>query len=240
MEHVSTISYKIRSIIPHLLHLKTPCALCRRLHHGKFSVCTFCENALIPLGPACKHCATPLFETNLLVCGHCIKQKPPLDYVFAAYRFEEPLRTLLHDFKYREGLHLTKFLTSLMQTSLIDNTYQTECLIPIPAHKKRLQERGFNQAMVLAKHLAKHMQRPCLSSHIQKIIDTPSQAKLDAPARRRNLQNTFKLKTIPYKHVTLIDDLITTGSTANELAFQLKAQGVERVDLWCIAKTCLA
>ena len=238
MESVSAISYKISSI-PYLLRLKTPCALCRRLHHGKFSVCAFCENTLMPLGPACTHCATPLFGTKALICGHCIKKKPTLDYVFAAYRFEEPLRTLLHDFKYRENLHLGKFLISLMQKSHADEPYQTECLIPVPTHKKRLQKRGFNHTVILAKHLAKQIQRPCLISHIQKIIDTPSQAKLDAAARRRNLQNTFQFKPLSYKHVTLVDDLITTGSTANELAFQLKAQGVERVDLWCIAKTCL-
>jgi len=194
----------------------------------------------MPLGPACRHCATPLFETHLRVCGHCSQKKPHLDHVFAAYRFEEPLRTLLHDFKYRESLHLSKFFASLMQASFIDDIYQTECLIPVPSHKKRLRTRGFNHAVILAKYLAKKIQRPCLTSHIQKIIDSPSQAKLDAPARRRNIKNTFEIQKPPYKHVTLIDDLITTGSTANELAFQLKAQGVERVDLWCIAKTCLA
>lgn len=238
MERVNAINYINRSI-SYLLRLKTPCALCRRLHQGEFSVCTLCENTLMPLGLACKHCATPLFDTKALICRHCIKKKPPIDHVFAAYRFEEPLRTLLHDFKYRENLHLDKFLISLMQKSHINQPYQTECLIPVPTHKKRLKKRGFNHTVILARHLAKQLERPCLSSHIQKIIDTPSQAKLDAAARRRNLQNTFQLKAFPYKHVTLIDDLITTGSTANELAYQLKAQGVRRVDLWCIAKTCL-
>ena len=238
MERISTISDKINSI-PHLLRLKTPCALCRRLHKGKFPVCTFCQNTLIPLGPACTHCATPLFETKSHICGHCIKKKPALDHVFAAYRFEEPLRTLLHDFKYREHLHLDKFLISLMQKSHAAEPYLTECLMPVPSHKKRLQKRGFNHTVILAKHLAKHIQRPCLTSHIKKIVDTPSQARLDAPARHRNIQNTFQIKALPYKHITLIDDLITTGSTANELALQLKAQGVRRVDLWCIAKTCL-
>jgi len=175
----------------------------------------------------------------MLICGHCIKKKPPIDRVYATYRFEEPLRTLLHEFKYREGLHLGRFLTSLMLQSHDDTDDQTQCLIPVPTHRKRLQERGFNHAAILAKHLAKQIQRPCLLSHIQKVIDTPSQAKLDAPERRRNIKNTFKLKTLPYQHITLVDDLITTGSTANELAFQLKAQGVKHVDLWCIAKTCL-
>tara|TARA_R110002126_G_scaffold1177_1_gene6981 strand:- start:1499 stop:2203 length:705 start_codon:yes stop_codon:yes gene_type:complete len=233
MERMSSLSNKISSI-PYLLRLKTPCALCRRLHRGPYSVCTFCEHTLVPLGPACQHCATPLIKTTLQLCGHCIKNKPALDHVFASYRFEEPLRTLLHDFKYRESLHLAKFLSSIM-----GEIHQTECLIPVPSHKKRLRQRGFNHAVILAQHLAKKIQRPCLRSHIQKIKNTPSQAKLDASERRRNLQNAFQIKTLPYQHVTLIDDLITTGSTANELALQLKAQGVARVDLWCVAKTCL-
>jgi len=237
MERMSTLSYKLSykiSSIPHLLRLKTPCALCRRLHQGQYSVCSFCEQTLPRLGPACTHCATPLANTKLHLCNPCIKKKPALDQVFATYRFEEPLRTLLHDFKYRESLHLTQFLTHIM-----GKIPQTECLMPVPSHKKRLRKRGFNHAVILAQHLAKKIQRPCLTSHIKKIIDTPSQAKLDAPERRRNLQQAFRIKPVPYQHVTLVDDLITTGSTANELAFQLKAQGVARVDLWCIAKTCL-
>lgn len=237
MERVSALSYKISSI-PYLLRLKTPCALCRCLHRGPYAVCTFCEHMLMPLGPACQHCATPLvktrIKTKLNLCNTCIKKKPALDHVFTSYRFEEPLRTLLHDFKYRESLHLASFLASIM-----GEISSTECLIPVPSHKKRLKNRGFNHAVLLAQILAKKIQRPCLTSHIQKIIDTPSQAKLDAPERRRNLQHAFQIKALPYQHVTLIDDLITTGSTANELALQLKAQGVARVDLWCIAKTCL-
>lgn len=237
---MSALSNKIISI-PHLLRflrLKTPCALCRCLHDGPYAVCSFCEAMLPRLGPACTHCATPLANTKQRLCSPCSKKKPALDQVFATYRFEEPLRTLLHDFKYRESLHLTQFLTSIMSNNSNQIT-QTECLIPVPSHKKRLKQRGFNHAVLLAQHLAKTIQRPCLTSHIQKIIDTPSQAKLDAPERRRNLQQAFRIKPVPYQHVTLVDDLITTGSTANELAAALKAEGVTRVDLWCIAKTCL-
>lgn len=118
-------------------------------------------------------------------------------------------------------------------------TSQKTCLIPVPLHKKRLQKRGFNQAALLAQALSKTLHQPCLLQAIQKIKNTQPQAALDAKRRLSNIKDTFKIKPVPYPEVILIDDLITTGSTANELAYQLKRQGIKRVSLWCIAKTCL-
>ena len=191
----------------------------------------------IPLGAACVHCATPLPNTNHTRCGHCIKHSPALDAVFTPYRFEEPLRTLLHLFKYHEQLHLALFLAQKMQQTLPPINPQTTCLIPVPIHPKRMRTRGFNQAALLASHLAKQLKLPCLINTIQKIKNTTPQAELGARARHNNLRGSFSIKAIPYTHVILIDDLITTGSTANELAHQLKKQGVHEVNLWCVAKT---
>ncbi|MCH9755567.1 MAG: ComF family protein [Gammaproteobacteria bacterium] len=193
----------------------------------------------MPLGAACKQCATPLPNAQFNLCGYCIKHPAPLDAVFAPYRFEEPLRTIVHDFKYQEKLHLTPFLAEKMLAVQPTLHPKKTCFIPVPLHKKRIHERGFNQAAILATYLAKKLNQPCLLHHIKKIKNTPQQAKLEARTRKKNLQNTFKLKPVPYQHIILIDDLITTGSTANELAYQLKLQDVKHVTLWCIAKTCL-
>jgi ComF family protein len=193
----------------------------------------------MPLGPACKQCATPLPDAHITRCGHCIKHPPPLDAVFAPYQFEAPLRTLLHDFKYREKLHLSLFFTKHMQYTPPEFNPSNTCLIPIPLHKKRMRTRGFNQAAVLATDLAQQLNLPCLIQHIQKTKNMPPQAALAAKERKQNIRDTFSIKPITYAHVILIDDLITTGSTANELAHQLKSQGTEQVSLWCVAKTCL-
>lgn len=226
--------HKIASIA-HMLRPPAICELCNQYHAGSLAVCMKCTALLTPIGPACRYCALPLPDANFLVCGQCCKKKPMVDNVITAYCFEEPLRTLIHEFKYREGLHLLTFLTDLMLHALPDN-YQTDCLIPVPMHPKRLRQRGFNQAAELTKHLSKQLKLPCDLFHCKKNVNTPSQAGLSAEARRKNLRHAFQFKPLHYQHITLIDDLMTTGSTANELARTLKNQGVSRVDLWCCAR----
>jgi ComF family protein len=103
-------------------------------------------------------------------------------------------------------------------------------------HRLRIKGRGFNQAAILAKSLAKKLQIPYDLSSCQKIINTVPQATLDGEQRQKNLRQAFKTKKLPYKHIALIDDLLTTGSTANELARILKESGVEQVDIWCCAR----
>jgi ComF family protein len=159
-----------------------------------------------------------------------------MDNTHVACRFEEPLRTLLHEFKYHEGLYLCSFLATLIRDALPRGAETTQCLIPVPMHRKRLQQRGFNQAAELAKHLGKILQLPYDLHHCTKIINTPPQAQLNAEERKKNLLNAFHVSPLPYEHITLIDDLITTGNTVNELAKTFKQQGVARVDVWCCAK----
>lgn len=111
-----------------------------------------------------------------------------------------------------------------------------QCLMPIPMHPKRLRERGFNQAAILAMRLSKKLNIPYDIYRCEKIINTSPQAKLTATLRQKNLKNAFKARHIPYKQVTLIDDLVTTGNTACEIARVLKKQGVEIVDVWCVSR----
>jgi ComF family protein len=115
--------------------------------------------------------------------------------------------------------------------------HNPECLIPIPMHPKKLKQRGFNQAAILAKSLARRLKIPYDLNSCQKIINTDPQASMDGEKRQTNVRGTFSVKPLPYQHVTLIDDLLTTGSTANELARVLKKSGVQRVDIWCCART---
>ncbi len=112
-----------------------------------------------------------------------------------------------------------------------------QCLIPVPMHPQRIRHRGFNQAAILTKLLAKKLQLPCHINSCKKIINTAQQASLDGKQRQKNLRHSFKAKKLPYQHVALVDDLLTTGATANELAFTLKKAGVQQVDIWCCART---
>ncbi len=228
--------YKIASISQRL-RLPSICVLCNQYHRERIAICSPCLQLLSPIGPACYHCALPLPESDFSICGHCCKKKPSIDNAIAAYHFEEPLRTLLHEFKYHEGLYLCSFFATLIMKALPPEALQTQCLLPVPMHPKRLQQRGFNQAAELVKQLGRRLKIPYHLSHCKKIIHTAPQADLNAKQRQRNLHNAFHAEPLPYQHVTLIDDLLTTGSTANELARVLKKQGVRRVDVWCCART---
>lgn len=228
--------YQKIASITQTLRLPTICILCAHYHRGAFSVCSDCRKLLSPMGPACAYCATALPDDTFPLCGQCGKNKPDFDQAVAAYHFTEPLRTLMHHFKYQEGLYLSHFLADLMLQRKPTSIHLTQCLIPVPMHPQRLQHRGFNQAVELAKYLAKRLQLPCDLRHCKKIINTAPQVTLTGKQRRKNLAGSFAVLPLPFQHVTVIDDLLTTGSTVNSLAKALKNSGVHTVDVWCCAR----
>lgn len=224
-------------IISQSLRLPALCVLCHQFHQSRLAVCTECIAMFTPLGFCCQQCANPLFDTSYPLCGQCIKTPPYFDSALVAHRFEEPLRGLLHQFKYNSSLYLTSFLGQLMLNAERNTMTTPDCLMPVPMHKQRLKMRGFNQAAVLARFLSRRLNIPCDMTSCVKIANTSPQADLDGEQRRKNLRNAFACPPLSYQHVILIDDLLTTGSTANELAYTLKKSGVERVDIWCCART---
>jgi ComF family protein len=218
------------------LRIPVICRICHQYHRHQHAICAACIALFEPLGPACHSCAIPLPQPTPAVCGACSVTPPDLDRVYIAYRFTEPLRTLIHAFKYEAALYLSSVLTQVMLNA-IDKDDRSECLIPIPLHNQRLRTRGFNQAAILTKELSRLTNKPYLLQECRKIVPTAAQASLNAQQRRHNLHRAFQTSSLPYQHVTLIDDLFTTGATANEVARTLKQQGgVKRVDLWCCAR----
>lgn len=223
--------------------LPAVCVLCHQYHREVFAICQPCQELLPRIEHACVRCRLPLQDKNFFLCGHCIRQKPAFDQVFCNFLFEEPLRTLLHEFKYKEALYLANLITECMLEARPTQAYQPDCLVPIPMHRTRLKERGFNHAAHIAKHLGRHLGIPYHLSLCEKTIHTERQASLDSNKRKKNLTQAFRVKDVVqaknYKHITLVDDLMTTGSTVEALARSLKQAGVERVDVWCLARTPL-
>lgn len=220
------------------IRLPSICVLCNQFHKNTLAVCSECITLMTPLGSSCRHCAFPLYDSQHLVCGYCIKQPPHFDSTTVAYRFEEPLRSLLHRFKYHHGLYHGPFLGQLIINAWQQKPTRPQCLIPVPMHPQKLKSRGFNQAAILVRLLAKKLQIPYDLSSCQKIVNTLAQAQLDGDKRALNMRGAYKIKELPpYTHVALVDDLLTTGSTANELAKMLKKSGIARVEVWCCART---
>ncbi len=221
------------------LSLPAICALCKQYYRGAEAVCHECIALFQRIESACCYCAYPLPDNDFPVCGHCSKEKPVFDQALIAYRYEEPLRGLIHQFKYHQNLYLASLFTRLIQDAVNTNQTLPQCLIPVPLHPKRMKERGFNQAAVLTRQLARRLHIPYKINACQKIKNTSPQVSLDYKQRKANLKHAFRAKPLKMRHVALIDDLLTTGSTANELAKTLKLAGVERVDVWCCARAVL-
>lgn len=227
--------YKLASITQKL-RLPALCAVCHQYHRQQSAICSKCQSLLTPIHASCHYCALPLPENTVAICGDCCKKLPAIDKTIAAYSFEGPLRRLLHQFKYQEALYLCQFFTEAILYALPQNMALPECLIPVPMHSKRLKQRGFNQSLLLTKKISRALQVPYDRHLCKKIIHTAPQATLDAKDRYKNLHQAFAAKASQYRHVAVIDDLYTTGSTANEIAKTLKKTGVQCVELWCCAR----
>lgn len=218
------------------LRLPAACILCGVYHKNQEAVCNLCASLLSPINFACNCCRLPLPDNTFLLCGNCIKQPPSFDTVLCNYYFDDIFRYLLHKYKYEKALFLRYFFVKKMLEALPSN-YSSQCLVPIPLHPLRLRERGFNQAVELAKLLALSINKPVNLNLCSKNKFTHSQTKLNRKERIQNLKNTFTTKPTSFEHITLIDDLVTTGATAQAIANEFKKQGVKRVDIWCIART---
>jgi ComF family protein len=163
----------------------------------------------------------------------------------AAFAYAAPVSSLISRFKYEAGLQHGRVLGTLLLEQLqaaYADTPLPQVLVPVPLHPSRLRERGFNQALVLARQLGKALAIPVKAELLRRVRQTPAQQGLVAKARKRNLRGAFCLHEDAvlsrYESVALIDDVVTTMSTVHELARLLvrASEGRLRVHVWCLAR----
>lgn len=216
---------------------KTSCILC-----SSISVNYFCETCYTDLPwnrNCCQHCALPLPENNEL-CGQCLQKKSYYDRVISPFIYSDPIDYLITHFKYQEQLAYGKVLSDLLLTKL-NPYYQThakpEMIIPIPLHRQRLIERGFNQALELAKPIAKTLKIPVDYRCAARIRNTAKQSGLSIKERAANIRKAFAIEKQSINHVAVVDDVITTGHTMEEFCQVLRKAGITKIDVWCVART---
>ncbi|MDC9724617.1 MAG: ComF family protein [Gammaproteobacteria bacterium] len=211
-----------------------PCRLCGSPSQ-EYPLCCACINDLPLLGPACPRCAMPTTQGQL--CGQCLSHPPEQDQSISLFRYHEPIKRLIADLKYHDKLYLTQLFAHLMSKKLIHSPLP-HCLIPIPLHPKRLRQRGYNQSLELANSLSKQLNIPVSNRYLSRIINTPPQASLPFKQRKSNIQHAFKLMSsnLP-SHIALVDDVLTTGHTANIAAKLLRQKGIKIIEVWTIART---
>lgn len=206
-------------------------------------LCLHCQAQLPYNRIACLLCALPLSGAQPgLICGRCLRRPPPYQASWCAFEYAYPVTHLVRRLKYGGALAPSRVLGELLAHHL--RMHRTapwpECFIPVPLHTRRYRNRGYNQVIELGRHLERALGVRMRTDLVARIRHTPEQAGLSRRVRRKNLRRAFAATNVALpKHVALLDDVITTGSTLNELSKLLKRNGVECIEAWGVARATL-
>lgn len=220
--------------------LPSRCILCAGPGLHGLDLCSACLADLPRLGACCSVCALPLagIQSERETCGRCLRDPPAYDRVISSFLYASPVDVLIQELKFNARLQNATVLGQLMLNSVLGSgTALPQLIIPMPLHGGRMRERGFNQALELARPIAHALNLPLAPRACERIRATPSQSGLDAVHRRRNIRGAFIVRDLPdVQNVVIVDDVMTTGSTMNELALMLKRAGVKQVQAWVCAR----
>ncbi len=219
------------------------CPLCgEKISCPQMSFCVGCYRQLPWLINSCRFCANPLPGDSQEVCGSCLINPPPYQS-YCLFHYRHPVDKLVSLLKYHHQLFYGRILGYLLAEHLQNQGlfFRTpQVIIPVPLHPKRLKKRGYNQSHEIARYCAKRLNIPLLHDSCRRTINSPPQSDLDAKTRRRNLRGAFSAKIHPnIKSVAIVDDVMTTGTTATELSKTLLNEGVNDIQIWCIARTSI-
>lgn len=198
--------------------LPATCVLCDNPTHRHIDLCCDCEREL-PWQEATTDLTTP---------------------IIAPFHYAPPLTQMIGHLKFHHQLVYARILGQLLGDFIKNNYCEKplpQLIIPVPLHHKRLSERGFNQALEIARELKKLLSIPLDKHSVIRTRHTQAQSLLHAKERKKNLQHAFKItKPIHATHVAIVDDVITTGNTARALIETLTHAGIEQIDVWCCCK----
>lgn len=223
-----------------LEHLVLPptCLLCGVGGVAGLDLCAGCLSDLPRNRTACPCCATPLPAGGIGPCNHCRAQPPDFDHAFVPFRYRPPLDFLIVRLKFSGRLTCARVLGELFAAALAERGEPPpDCIVPVPLHPRRLRERGFNQALELARATARRFRIPLWSNGLRRVRHTVPQTQLDARQRQTNPLGAFALGApLPGSRIALMDDVVTTGSTVAECARVLRAGGATEIEIWAIGR----
>ncbi len=231
----NTVSRLIQRIEKSIIE---PCLLCGSHSGHSTMLCSACYDDLPSYQHRCEICAIPLPKLQHSLCGQCLAHRPAFDRVYSPYLYRTPINNLIHQLKYQHQLHSLRLLGKLMSDYLQDHMQTIpDILIPVPLHRKRLKERGFNQASELALRIKKATGIPLDNYLISRKKHTEAQTGLKPKQRKSNLAGVFKInrKIIP-QNILIVDDVMTTGATVAEMAKCLKRGGAKSVEVVTLAR----
>ena len=219
------------------LYFEQSCSLCDTPALSSIPLCKECYQDLPWIEHCCFRCGIPIYSHNRQ-CGECLNNPPYFASTQVAFEYAFPVNAAITQLKHEHALHHAAWLASCLYDKLQKRPQAwPQAIIPVPLHHSRLLQRGFNQSLVIGEQLSQLTQIPLLANKLIKTKHTSTQFSLDASHRRQNLHNAFRYNGPILEHVTVIDDVMTTGSTLNEISRTLKDAGIKRIDLWVVART---
>jgi len=230
------------TIVQNVTSLLAPpvCALCggagqRAGEAWGLDLCLHCEAACPGPASPCPRCAEPEQQG---LCTRCLASPPPFDATFALFLYADPVDQMIMALKFGGELAFARVLGILLARALRGARRPPQCLVPMPLHAQRLRERGFNQAEAIAAHVAHRLKLRFETNLLQRTRVTAPQSRQTAASRRANTEAAFGVRPgmrVPLR-VALLDDVMTTGSTAAAAAAALRAGGARHVEIWACAR----
>ncbi len=221
--------------------LPPTCILCGAPGTCGLDLCAGCLEDLPHNRHACSRCAHPLAwaPQTTGVCGACQRQPPPQDASYVPFLYQDPMPSLVVGTKFHGRLNLARLLGLCLARSLDrEGICRPDIIIPVPLHPQRMRERGYNQALEIARPLSRELAIPLDTRVCVRLRATPPQVGLEREDRQQNVRGAFGIiGPVAAQHVAILDDVITTGGTTGEMARVLRQAGASRIDLWAVART---
>ena len=220
-----------------------PCLLCDMPSQRLIALCEDCETELPWLNRHCRQCALPMPDQQAL-CADCTHNPPLFSKVITPFEFTFPIDTLISRYKYQQnwpyGRLLSTLLAQHLQYYFDEGGQRPDLMLAVPLAKRRQRKRGYNQAQMICDWLSKTLSLDNPKQLLRRTRETISQQGLNAKQRRENLHNAFELtqpEQVKDRHIILVDDVLTTGTTCSIISALLLKHGAARVDVYCLART---
>lgn len=199
-------------------------------------VCPECDGDLpLPVAPCCPQCAEATSDHTL--CPDCQAESPAFDATVAAWPYAFPIDQLIQELKFRRQLALGPWFAERLLALIGHGNHLIDAVVPMPLHRHRLANRGFNQSYEIARPLARQLDRPLLADACRRVRETAHQTSLDRSERQQNLAQAFTCsEAVRDRSILLVDDVMTTGASAHAVALALRRAGATRVLVAVVAR----
>lgn len=214
------------------------CLVCGLEGRAWMDCCQACEGELAVVSSACSSCGLATARP-VARCGRCLSRLPHFSATWSGFAWGGEIERLVHRFKFQRDLAAGRLLAALLARRLmLQGAARPDLMVPVPLHFRRRLWRGFNQAELLCRDMSRHFDGLPWLSALRRRRPTHAQSALPAARRRGNVRAAFVVRRLPpgVRHVALVDDVMTTGATLDESARALKRAGVDRVDVWVVAR----